>query len=179
MNLQELIHLIYENNIPELKKYKDSGIDFSIFDSYTKGNLLLSYSIYGYEEHYTQTEMVEFLLESGIDINYQPNGRDNGKSALHNAVGKGHLEIVKALINNGANLDAKDKNGNTPLWNCVMMCRGNEKQIEIIKYLISKGSSLDLKNNHEMSPRDIINDIGLGIDKGNNQKEWDLRFLLS
>ena len=179
MNLQELIHLIYENNIPELKKYKDNGIDFSILDSYTKSNLLILYSNYGYEEHYTQTEMVEFLLDSGIDVNYQPNGRGNGKSALHNAVGKRHFEIIKALVKNGANVDLKDKNGNTPLWNTVMMFRGNEKQIEIIKYLISNGSSLDEKNDYDKSPRNIINEIGLGIDNGHNKKEWDLRFLLN
>ena len=140
---------------------------------------MISYSAYGYEEHYTQTEMVNFLLESGIDINYQPNGRDNGKSALHKAVENGHFELVKALVENGANVEAKDKNGNTPIWNCVMMCRGNETQIKIIKYLKSKGSLLDSKNNHGISPKDIINDLGLGIDKGENQKDWDLRFLLS
>ena len=178
MNLQELIKLIYENDIPELKKIKDNGIDFTVLDSYTKGNLLISYSSYGYEERYTQTEMVDFLLDCGIEVNYQPNGRNNGKSALHNAVGKGHFELIKALVENGANLDIRDKNGNTPLWNIVMMCRGNESKIEIIKYLISKGSSIDTKNNHDSSSRDIINDIGLGIDNGNNQKEWDLRFLL-
>jgi ankyrin repeat protein len=179
MNLQELIQLIYENDIAELKKHRDNGIDFSILDSYTKGNLLISYSSYGYEERYTQTEMVIFLLDSGIDVNFQPNGIGNGKSALHNAVGKGHFEIVKALVENGAKVEIKDKNGNTPLWNSVMMFRGNERQIDIIKYLISKGSSLDSKNNHDKSPRNIINDIGLGIDNGHNQKEWDLRFLLN
>jgi ankyrin repeat protein len=178
MNLQELIKLIYENNIPELKKYKNSGIDFSILDSYTKGNLLISYSGYGYEEHYTQSEMVEYLLESGIDVNYQPNGRDNGKSALHKAVANGHFELIKALVENGANVEIKDKNGNTPLWNSVMMCRGKEKNIEMIKFLVSKGSSFDTKNNHDSSARDIINDIGLGIDNGHNKKEWDLRYLL-
>jgi len=162
-----------------LKKYKDNGINFSILDSHTKSNLLISYSNYGYKEHYTQTEMVEFLLDSAIDVNYQPNGRNNGKSALHNAVGKGHFEIIKALIKNGAIIDLKDKNGNTPLWNAVMMFRGNEKQIEIIKYLILNGSSLDEKNNQDKSPKSIINDIGLGIDNGHNNKDWDLRFLIN
>ncbi len=179
MNIQELTKLIYENGISELKKHQDNGVDFSIVDSHSKGNLLISYSTYGYNEHYTQSEMVEFLLESGIDVNYQPNGRDNGKSALHKAAANGHFELLSALVENGANVEIKDKNGNTPLWNCVMMCRGNETQIEIIKYLISKGGALETKNNHGISPKDIINDLGLGIDKGNNQKDWDLRFLLS
>ena len=178
MEIQELTKLIYENNLPQLKKLKDDGVDFSILDSYTKGNLLIAYSSYGYNEHYTQKEMVEFLLESGIDVNYQANGRNNSKSALHNAVAMGHMEIVKSLITNGAILEIKDRNGNTPLWNKVMMCRGQEKDIEMIELLVSKGSSFDTKNNHNSSARDIINDIGLGVDNGHNKKEWDLRYLI-
>lgn len=179
MKLQELIHLIYENDIPKLIKHKENGVDFSTIDSYTKGNLLISYSTYGYNQHYTQSEMISFLLKSGIDVNYQPNGRNSGKSALHKSVAKGHFEIVKSLIENGATIDVKDKNGNTPLWNAVMMFRGNEESIKILKYLVSKGSSLGVKNNHDISPKDIIIETGLGIDNGHNQKEWDLRFLLA
>ncbi len=178
MNIQDLTKLIYENGISELKKHRDNGVDFSILDSYSKGNLLIAYSSYGYDEHYTQSEMVEFLLESGIDVNYQANGRNKSKSALHNAVAMGHMEIVISLITNGAILEIKDRNGNTPLWNKVMMCRGQEKNIEMIEYLVSKGSSFDTKNNHDSSARDIINDIGLGVDNGHNEKEWDLRYLL-
>ncbi len=178
MNIQDLTKLIYENGIPKLKKHQNNGVDFSILDSHSKGNLLIAYSSYGYNEHYTQKEMVEFLLESGIDVNYQANGRNNSKSALHNAVAMGHMEIVKSLIANGAILEIKDRNGNTPLWNKVMMCRGQEKNIEMIEYLVSKGSSVDTKNNHDSSPRDIINQIGEGIDNNQTEKEWDLRFLL-
>jgi ankyrin repeat protein len=179
MTLQELIHLIYKNSISELKAYRVQGVDFTVLDSYDKGNLLISYSVYGYQEHYTKTEMVKFLIESGIDVNHQSNGRDNQKSALHSAVSNEHFEIVKILIENRADIEVKDKNGNTPLWNAIMMYRGDQNQLEIIKYLMSKGSSLDTKNNHDSSPRDIINTIGEGIDNDHNQKEWDLRFLLN
>ena len=178
MNIQDLTKLIYENGIPQLKKHQDNGVDFSILDAYTKGNLLIYYATYGYNEHYSQSEMVEFLLEAGIDVNYQPNGRDNGKSALHNVVANRDFELVKALVENGANVEIKDENGNTPLWTSVMMYRGNEKDIKIIKFLVSRGSSFDTKNNHDSAPRDLINNIGLGIVNEHNIKEWDLRYLL-
>ena len=178
MTIQDLTKLIYENGISELKKQRDNGVDFSILNSYSNGNLLIAYSLAGYIEHYTQSEMVEFLIDSGIDVNYQSNGRDNSRSALHNAVAMGHVEIVKSLIKNGALVEIKDKNGNTPLWNSVMSYRGNEKNVEMIKLLVSKGGSYDEKNNHDRSARDIINEIGEGIDSGYNKKEWDLRYLL-
>ncbi|WP_324027689.1 ankyrin repeat domain-containing protein [Maribacter sp. BPC-D8] len=178
MTLQELTLLIYENTISDLTVHKNNGVNFCTHDSYDKGNLLISYAGYGYQEHYTQTEMTNFLLECGFNIDDKLNARANGRSALHCAVANGHFEIVKVLIENGALVEIKDKNGNTPLWNAVMMCRGNEQQKEIIKYLVSKGSSVDTKNNHDLSPRDIINRIGEGIDNNQNKKEWDLRFLL-
>ena len=53
-----------------------------------------------------------------------------------------------------------------------------QKDIEMIEFLVSKGGSFDTKNNHDRSARDIINDIGEGIDNGYNKKEWDLRYLL-
>lgn len=93
MTLQELTHLIYENNIAELKIHKENGVDFCSFDSYDKGNLLISYSVYGYEDHYTQTEMANFLLDCGFTVDDKLNARANGRSALHCAVANGHLRL--------------------------------------------------------------------------------------
>jgi ankyrin repeat protein len=178
LNLQALIKLIYENDISQLKEMRSSGVNFTVVDSRNNGNLLLAFSTYGYEDHYSQSEMVSFLVDSGIDVNHQSNGRYNGESALHKAIKNGHFELVKALIANGAILDIKDNNRNTPLWNAVMSYRGNKEQLDIINFLIAKGSSLDTQNNQDSSPRHVITTIGLGIDNGHNKKEWDLRFLL-
>jgi len=58
-------------------------------------------------------EAIELLTGLGIDIN-AANG--NGDTALHVAVtGRGSPEIVHYLIDHGANLEAKNKRGQTPL----------------------------------------------------------------
>lgn len=179
MTLQQLIKLIYENEIAELRKQKENGIDFTVLDERDHKNLLIAYAGYGYHEKYSQREMTTFLIECGIDVNHQMNGRSGKDSALHYAVSKGFLEIVKTLVENNANLEIKDSHGNTPLWTSVMNFRNKEGEIEIIKYLLSKGSSLDAKNNHKISPRDLIIRSGNSIDQGGDNKEWDLRFLIS
>lgn len=179
MRLQDLLKLIYFNDISELKKHRSNGVDFTICDPQNQNNLLIAYSGYGYDEKYSQKEMVQFLLECGIDINHQRNGRGANISALHMAVSNGLLEIIKTLLEHGADIEIKDKNGNTPLWNAIMNFKGNGDELAIINYLISKGGSIDTKNAKNISPRDIIIERGQGIGGDLSKKEWDLRSLLN
>ena len=52
--------------------------------------------------NYGQLEIVERLLEIGIDINH-PSGF-NKVTALHGAAREGRIEIMNFLLKNGANL---------------------------------------------------------------------------
>ena len=45
----------------------------------------------------------------------QVNAKVDGKTALHRASVQGHLEVVQALLEAGAEIDVTDKGGNTPL----------------------------------------------------------------
>jgi ankyrin repeat protein len=51
---------------------------------------------------YSHTEIVKFLLESGVDVNAK---EPLGRTALGVAVSKGHTEIVHLLFKNGAKID--------------------------------------------------------------------------
>jgi ankyrin repeat protein len=60
-------------------------------------------------------EAVKFLVELGVEAGVDINGaNDAGQSALHIAA-QASDGIVKYLAEHGANLDAKDKQGRTPL----------------------------------------------------------------
>ncbi|RYD96309.1 MAG: ankyrin repeat domain-containing protein [Sphingobacteriales bacterium] len=154
---------------------KLSGIDFSMTDSYDRNNLLIAYSGYGYNERYTPGQLIDFLLNCGIDIDQKRNKRGHEMTALHLAVAKMNVEIVSLLIERGATVDAREVNGNTPLWLAVMNYRGQDRLLSIIELLLANGASLEAKNLHNRSVRDIIDTIGGGIDAGHNKKEWDLR----
>jgi len=57
---------------------------------------------------------VESLLKSNKSIVDAVDGR-NKRTPLHKAAAKGNSEIAKVLVDNGANLNARDENGQTPL----------------------------------------------------------------
>jgi ankyrin repeat protein len=50
---------------------------------------------------------IKKMLESGLNVNIL----FNGQSALHAAAQNGHLDIVKVLLNCGADIEMPDKDG--------------------------------------------------------------------
>lgn len=56
-------------------------------------------------------------------------------------LGSGHLEIVKTLIENGANVDSCTKTKSTPLRAACYLGRS-----DIVKYLIEHGANVNVTN---------------------------------
>ena len=77
--------------------------------------------------------MIETLINYGIDIN---DIEDNVFTELMNE--NSHIEIINLLIKNGANVNATNKNGVTPLTISV-----KSGQSEITKHLIAQGADIN------------------------------------
>ena len=86
-------------------------------------------------------EKVKESIKSGVDVN-STYFRGHGKTALHLAK---DLEIVKLLIKQGANVNAKDRKGKTPLHHLV-------NQLEIVKLLIKQGANVNAKDRKGKTP---------------------------
>ena len=71
------------------------------------------------------------------------------------AAGKGHLDIVKCLIDLGAHVDAKDEVGQTPLMQAV-----DDGHLEVVKCLINNGAQIDAKDS------DRVTSLHIAADKG-------------
>lgn len=56
---------------------------------------------------------VESLIKNGANINSKDN--NYGWTPIHTAAHAGHEKIVEVLINNGAQVDARNYLGGTPL----------------------------------------------------------------
>ncbi len=83
---------------------------------------------------YGLSEIVRILLDAGEDPNrFNPVGGHSHSTPLHQAAGNGHLDVVKLLVERGANLDVKDiLFGGTPAgWANY----AGRKEVE--KYLLS------------------------------------------
>lgn len=78
--------------------------------------------------------VVELFLIAGKS----PNLRVSEEPILSIAAVKGHEEIVKLLIAKGADVNAKDKDGWTPLMSAVSI-----SNVEIVKILLNKGAGVN------------------------------------
>jgi ankyrin repeat protein len=76
-------------------------------------------------------EIVQLLLKCGANINAI--NKENGETALHNAVKQGREKTVKLLVMNGIDVNILDKNGKTALDYAVMSDRS-----DIIRILSKK-----------------------------------------
>lgn len=84
--------------------------------------------------------------KQGLD---QPDD-NNGKTALHLAAEKNHKEVVRWLLETGANVDAVDTQGNTPIFYAVP-----HLDLELVQLFTNKKAKLILPINAEMAKTPI------------------------
>jgi ankyrin repeat protein len=87
-------------------------------------------------------EITLLLISRGADINIRD--ASWGVTPLHWAK---NPEVATVLLSAGANIEAKDKFGGTPLFAAVS--NGN---IEMVRFLLSKGSNINAKTSYNMTP---------------------------
>jgi ankyrin repeat protein len=91
-------------------------------------------------------EAIQLCLDAGVDIN-AANGQ--GQTALHAAALKGYDKVVEFLAGHGGNVNAKDKQGKTPLDAALGLAGGSggfdgsrkdvhESTAELLKKLMAK-----------------------------------------
>ncbi|HRQ44819.1 MAG TPA: ankyrin repeat domain-containing protein [Candidatus Goldiibacteriota bacterium] len=85
-------------------------------------------------------EIVQLLVEKGIDI------KNNKKLSVHYAVNSGNCEIAEYLIRHGADINAKDQFGRTPL----LLAVEKEKE-DIIEMLVKNKANVNIKSKNEVT----------------------------
>ncbi|HUU38846.1 MAG TPA: ankyrin repeat domain-containing protein [Candidatus Desulfaltia sp.] len=94
---------------------------------------------------------------------------ENGRTPLHFAAQGEHLDVLRYLVDKGADLNVLDDNGIAPLL--TLAARG---QTEAAHLLIDKGADIDIKNPVKQTPLNLAAEYGLEgmvkllIDKGAN-----------
>jgi hypothetical protein len=80
--------------------------------------------------------VVGLLLQTGMSANTSEPVRQ--VTALHNAAAQGHLRIIQTLIEHGADVNAADWHGNTPLINAAYF-----GHLDAVKALLEKGANIN------------------------------------
>jgi ankyrin repeat protein len=97
-----LVRAAKANDIPIMRLLLDGGADPAITLKDRTTTAMMA----------TSLEAVKLLLEHGVDIDAF---NANGQSVLHNAAGRGAIDIIQYAADHGARLDRKDKQGRIPL----------------------------------------------------------------
>ncbi len=85
-------------------------------------------------------EIAQIELSSNIN-----NKRKNGYTPLGFAASKGYINVVKYLIQKGADVDLQGVKRNTPLYHA-----GESNHIKVVKYLFSKGAEINPKSDSSL-----------------------------
>ena len=102
--------------------------------------------------------MLSDLIRSKLNVNDQD---DDGRSPLHFAAQERQAGIAQLLLDNGADPNAADAHGNSPLWTAIMNARGD---FTVVKLLLAAGSNPLHKNVHGRSPYDMAMTIKNGLE---------------
>lgn len=98
-------------------------------------------------------EEIQRLLELGADVNIR---NYKGKTALHCAAKAGFVEVMTVLVANGADINAVDDNGETPIFDAIRSTiRKVWKKTAAVGFLLSHDADLTVKNNAGMTPLEV------------------------
>jgi Ankyrin repeats (many copies) len=100
--------------------------------------------------YYGDLEMVQVLLEYGVDVNVQ---NSNGDTPLDYASADGHrndARVARLLIAHGADPNTRNLDGVTPLHQASGFGR-----IEIVRLLIEHGANVEVKDDWGKTPLDV------------------------
>ena len=115
---------------------------------------------------------VDFFILHGAPINAMNEDIFINKSALHIAAdaysfyggNKCYYQMIKKLIEKGANINLKDEHGNTPLHYAVQHISPN--MVDIVRLLIESGANVKSQNNDGQTPLHFVarGDTGTGVE---------------
>jgi ankyrin repeat protein len=89
--------------------------------------------------------VVRRLVQAGANVDAQDGVKHC--TALHMAARRGSVAVAEALLDCGANIEARDSLGDTPLRRSV-----NCGQAEVARLLVSRGADVHSKGNKGITP---------------------------
>ena len=140
---RELVLACKEGRLDDVKRLVDEGVPLNRrYYSATWFNRVSPLWNVCWCDH---VEVVRFLLDSGADPNY---GRDPPLSELCSYPKSNYLAIAQLLLERGADVNAKDPDGWTPLMRAFVR---KEPPIALLELLIGKGARVNVASKNDFN----------------------------
>lgn len=159
------IMLAIQNNMPKLAMMLvDAGADLKYKDETNKS--LLMYAIDHVEQDHYPELIKQLIISHKVDLNEQTH---QGMTALHQSIDKDALDIMQCLAQNGADMNRKNIEGDTPMHHAIK-CRKQPFAME----LITLGAFIAVSNNEGLIPVDLARQAGLAYVVEYLEKPYDV-----
>merc|ERR1712139_578692 len=97
---------------------------------------------------------VEYFVETlGMDVKLACDGF-NGSQPVHWAASNAGMEVIDYLVSKGAEINAEDDNGNTPLH--FAASKESPAGLGIVRFLVDRGGDLDRREHKGYSARKML-----------------------
>jgi uncharacterized protein len=110
-----------------------------------------------------QTELLDAFLANGVVADWKNN---NQESLLGIASAHGHVHVVSRLLERGANINAQDDEGFTPLMNACQ-----NRHVEVVRILLQKKADKLLKNRYGETALSLVRGKYEDTQAGKTRKE--------
>jgi cytohesin len=100
----------------------------------------------------TYFDVVQYLLEHGIDVDAQANTENS--TPLHLASYFGGFRVAQLLLDHGADINVRDKNGQTPLHGTVVDLYDDASDLffNVIQFLLEHGADVVAQDHDHLTP---------------------------
>ena len=121
--------LLKSNDFETCDLFIENGFDIN----YTRDSFSLGFISSGFNDN---IEALKYLIEKGLDFNLY----EDPHPPLYSAAQHGYTEVVRLMIEAGADVNIEDFNGETPLYAAIRY-----NHIDIVKMLLEAGANPEKK----------------------------------
>lgn len=138
-----LLAVMHNHNISVAHELLKAGADVKVQDDSGFTALHIAIAL-------GRPDMTAALINKGVDVSARE--KTMGRTPMHIAAQSGQLNEVRRLMFHGADKNARDNNGRTPLHYAITRSRGAEA---VARHLLDNGSDPLARDQHGVTPYDI------------------------
>ena len=133
-NNVKLAKYFFEHNKFDINQKNDEGENALLLCDYGSSDIAEYY-------HYEKPDMVEFLIDNGVEINVKDK---EGNTPLIKACYGNNISIIRKLLKAGAKVNVKNNKGETPI---IVVAKNNGLSL-VLPMLVEAGADINERNEY-------------------------------